>query len=106
MMENASPFFPALFWALFGLVVFYNALVLYLFSNLKRAHQTVWIELGSPSFFNNSIANNWKFFGFLFGQKRLSFSDRKVDRLIWIIRALFAASAIMFLGLIFNIFHL
>ena len=103
-MQNGPLYFQALFWALLSLVILYNALVLYLFSYLKQAHQTTWLELGSPSFLNNSIANNWKFFGFLFGQKRLSFSDPKVDRLVWIIRTLFAACTIIFMGLVFTLF--
>ena len=85
-------FAPPYFWAIMGEIVIYNAAVLVMFSYLKRRHPQTWVAMGSPSFLNNSIKNNFQFLGFMFGRKYLALKDAKLNRLcicIWALAALF-----------------
>lgn len=100
-MDTGEPV-PPFFWTFFciygGTIIFYLAIVLYLFSYMKRMHPQAWAEIGSPSFLNNSIKNNFLFFGFLFRRKYYALGDEKLNRLCLLILALFVACSIMFIG--------
>jgi len=98
-------FGPPYFWACFGEVILYIAVFLRFFYYLKRAHHPTWLELGSPSFLNNSAANNIKTLGFLWGRKYRTLSDPIVNRYIWLTRGLFALFPVMgLIGFIFGLF--
>lgn len=59
-----------------------------MFSYLKRAHPEAWDKLGRPSFLNNSIQNNFLFFGFMIHRKYLALKDPKLNQLcltIWVV---------------------
>ena len=96
---------PPYFWICFGEVVVYLAVFFRFFYYLKRAHHSTWVELGSPSLLNNSIANNFKTLGFLWGNKYSNLSDPTVDRFIWIVRGLLVLAPVMWaIGFIFGLF--
>lgn len=98
-------FAPPYFWVCFGEVIIYLAVFLRLFYYLKRAHHATWVELGSPSFLNNSIANNFKTTGFLWGKKYRELADPMVDRRIWALRGLFLLLPVLVVaGLVFGLF--
>src|SRR5579883_391289 len=101
MTHFALPYF----WACFVEVIFYNAAALNLFYYLKRSHHLMWVELGSPSFLNNSIANNFKTFGFLWSARYLKLNDPGVNRRMWLVRGLFVLAPLMWsIGFICNLF--
>ena len=87
-----------------AVVIIYNGLVLYLLRYLKNTYNPLWLELGSPSFLNNSILNGIRVLGFLFGNRYKSLNDPKLANLIWIIRGLFLIFCFAFAALIFGIF--
>ena len=71
--------------------------VFYMFNYLKRMHPETWAQIGSPSFLNNSIKNNFLFIGFMFRRKYLTLGDPKLNQLCLLIWALHAIALILFL---------
>jgi hypothetical protein len=75
-------FFILLF--LVGVYLFY---AFSLYAYMQKNHKELWVELGSPSFFNNSIANNWKCMKFILGRKYLTSHDStliaRCDVVLW-----------------------
>jgi hypothetical protein len=94
LTQQSTPYF----WFFFGEVIVYLIACNFLFYYLRRVHRPVWVDLGSPTFLNNSIANNFKFLGFLWGGSYVRLSDPQLTRLIWLIRALFVIAGVMFAG--------
>ena len=66
---------------------------------IKREHRNVWLALGSPSFLNNSIANNWLLLKFFAGASYRTLSDPKVERFVQAVRVLFLVNSAFFLVL-------
>jgi hypothetical protein len=60
-----------------------------LFGRLKRGHREVYLELGEPSFLNNSIGNSLRTFKFLVSGKYKSLQDSQVNSLAALARGLF-----------------
>jgi hypothetical protein len=65
---------------------------------LKRSHPKTWTDMGSPSFLNSSIKNNFLFLGFLFGRKYRILKDRKLNQLCLAISILFGVCMSLFVG--------
>jgi ABC-type dipeptide/oligopeptide/nickel transport system permease subunit len=80
---------PPFIWVIFAVVIIYLATFIYLWAYLKRAHYDTWVQLGSPSFLNNSPLNSIRSLKYLFGGTYKVLGDRYLTRLIWSIRALF-----------------
>jgi hypothetical protein len=105
MGEPTPPFFWINFFIFGVMVLFYNVVVLYMFSYLKRVHPEAWADIGSPSLLNNSIKNNFLFFGFLLSRKYRVLGDQKLNQLCLVIWILFGVCLLMFLSWLPTIFQ-
>jgi hypothetical protein len=101
---TASPAFFGMWLIMMVTIIAYLVLVLYMFSYMKKQYHAQWVELGSPSFLNNSILNNFKFMGYFFNRRYLLLNDKKLNRLFVLIWALFIAAAILFVSSTITIF--
>lgn len=105
MGEPVLPFFWTFFCVYGGTVIIYLAAVVYMFSYLRRAHPQTWTEIGSPSFLNNSVKNNFLFLGFIFRRRYCALGDEKLNRLCLLILVLFGVCSVMFVAFGWMIFH-
>ena|SRR5438034_9197481 len=89
-----------LFVAMLILVTSYLWMTFNLFVYLKKRHEALWEELGRPSFFNNSISNNWKFLSFLMSRRYRSVPDSFVQERGKFIFCLFIFTTFLFVSVI------
>ena len=99
---------PLLFWPLVVLIMAYMGTILYLISYLRRVHNQFWVGMGSISLQNfigrksiQSLGDNMRLLGFLFGSRYKSLSDPKVVTLVWAIRVMVVA-CLMLMAIIFT----
>ena len=72
--------FPFLLGTLFFLLIVGGILQHRLLKHLRKNHLKAWIELGSPSFLNNSIKNNLSVTMFYIRKKYLQLDDEYVAK--------------------------
>lgn len=99
------------FFGLFTLqavgTVAYLVLVVRLFSRLESRHRPVFEALGSPSLLlNNSISNNFKVLGWLWGKDYEGLGDPDTERLAETVRRLLLSLVVTFAILIATLFLL
>jgi hypothetical protein len=62
---------------------------IWLLRRLKRTHQEIWMQLGSPSLVtNHTISNSWEMLRFVWSVKHRTLSDTKLSIAIYMIRCL------------------
>ena len=72
-------------------------MALYLNRFMQSNHPTEWNALGRPTVLNNSIANNILLLRyFVFGSAYRSLNDTHLNKLVVMLRALYAGSTIVF----------
>jgi hypothetical protein len=87
-----------LFCAEFAIFFLYYTSGLRIYSYLKQNHREKWLELGSPSFLNNSVLTGIRFSGFFYKRKYLLLGDRRLNRLFFLLWILFIALLFLFIS--------
>jgi hypothetical protein len=81
------------------MVLTWLGLIVWVFERLRTRHRSTYEELGSPTlFWNNSLANNFKFMGFLYSSKIHTLGDPALARVCIVMRVLFPTYIASFLA--------
>ncbi len=77
MLENIFVLLLVLILVFFvGLTVTHGLIL----RDIKKNHNSVWVSLGEPSFFNNSISNGIRVTKFLFKTGCRELGDKKLEK--------------------------
>ncbi len=100
MTSNKDPTMLIIIFILFlAFVVFYLCYLFSTLSYLKRHHNAAWVELGSPSFLNNSIYNNFTVLQFLTMGRYKALGDPVLNARFRVIRIMLVGSIVILFGL-------
>lgn len=100
MMSNADPTLLILIFVLFlAFVVYYLRFVFLTLSYLRKHHHSAWVDLGSPSFLNNSIYNNFTVLQFLILGRYKALGDPILDARCRLIRMMLVGGIVIFFSL-------
>jgi hypothetical protein len=86
-----------IFAFMIALMIAHNVIILRIAKRLEKMHREVWISLGQPSFFNNSILNGMKLVSYvIFGRHYNLLGDNRLSYLIRVNRAVFIFAMFFF----------